>query len=339
MNYWLTATLIMALFLVPSPLRGKARMGGGYITKRLPLLLMTPLLSGCGSTPELKPTTLATAAVLPQYRAGDTFLFSDGSVEKVTAVRGDKVDWESRGGAFRYTTYRNFILPKQQWETDKKRVTVQYSGDRNLFWPLRKGQSEYLSTVVSVNEKPGLSSKSYIQSWRCQVGGSYRVEVAAGSFDTQRIECDRSTLMGRWMQTRIWYYAPEVGHYVLQEDEYAPTSIRRHTERRKELVALMPSDLHLSAGGIDSPEHHFQQALETLRSGEQSEWRDSEDRYARTVLLKRSFRTQQGQYCREYVMKRRDDGRIQHYQGSACRGEAGVWRIAVARPGQQRGAL
>jgi hypothetical protein len=276
------------------------------------------LLSGCGSTPQRQAITLGSAPQLPDYRVGDTFIFSDGSVEKVVGIRGERVEWESRGGAFRYTSYRNFIVPKLQWESEERRVTLHYSGDHDLLWPLQQGRSAYLSTIVSVSEQGGMSAKQYLQSWRCQVEGGYRIEVAAGTFDTQRVECQRTTLMGRWMQTRIWYYAPAVGHYVLREDEYAPTNSRRHIERRKE--------------------QHFQQAMEQLRSGEESEWRDEADRYSRKIRLLRSFRTAAGQYCRDYQMARRDDGRMQHYQGSACRGGDGQWRIAIARPGAGRGA-
>ncbi len=305
--------------------------------KRLALfLLIGVVLSGCGTTPGKRPVNFEVVSQLPQYRVGDTFIFDDGNVEKVVAIRGEKVDWESRGGNFRYTTYRNFVVPKLQWETEKKRVTLQYSQDRDILWPLQEGGSAYLSTIISVHDRINQGSKSYIQSWRCGVEGSYRIEVAAGTFDTRKVECQRSTLTGKWMQTRIWYYAPSVGHYVLREDEYAPTSSRRHIERRRELMAVIPSDQQF-ASGPNSPELHFQQTLESFRSGEESEWRDEQDRYSRRIRMMRSFRTTEGHYCREYQMKRRDDGRFQDYQGTACRGEDGRWRIAVARPGSGQG--
>jgi len=301
---------------------------------RIPMLLLSIfILSGCVSTPpmpEMKKGYLTQPATLPQYRAGDTFIFSDGSVEKVIAVRGEKVDWESRGGAFRYTTYRNFILPKQQWETETKEVVVQYSGERNILWPLKSGESEYFPTTVVVNDKVNFSKKSYLQSWRCQVGGIYKITLKAGIFDVQKIECDRNTLMGRWMQTRSWFYAPALGHYVLRLDEYAPTSSRRHIQRNKELVAYIPSDQHIDYAEGVSPESHFQHSLESLPSGESSEWRDESDRYARTITMLRTFRADGGRYCREYRMVRRDDGRIQSYLGRSCRGEEGRWHIAVA---------
>ncbi len=301
---------------------------GGWIA----LFVVLLLLQGCGADAALKPTQLVVHSELPRYQVGDTFIFSDSSVEKVAAVRGERVEWEARGGAFHYTTYRNFILPKLQWETETRRAVVQYSGAQDLLWPLQQGASEYFSTIVAVSEKPATSAKRYMQSWRCKVGGAYRIEVAAGSFDTQQVECDRTTLMGRWMQTRTWYYAPAVGHYVLQLDEYAPTNYRRHIKKRRELVALIPSDQHLTTTGAGSPEQHFQQSLETLQAGERSEWRDERDRHSREVVLNRTFRTTAGGYCREYQMKRRDDGRIQQYQGTACRDEDGYWRVAIARP-------
>jgi len=299
---------------------------------RLPLLFPLFLLSGCVTSPSYQPGQLSRPAEMPDYRTGDTFLFSDGRVEKVMAVFGDRIDWESRGGDFRYSTYPNFILPKRSWETEKKQVNVEYSGDKGLLWPLQSGDSAYVSTVVTVTSKPSMGSKSYLQSWRCETGDVYQIHVAAGDFDAQKIQCQRYTLMGRWMQTRTWYYAPAVGHYVLQQDEYAPTSSRRHTQRSRELVAVIPSEQHLLTTEGQSAGDHFQQTMETLVAGESSEWRDEGDRYSRTVTPLRSFRTPDQRYCREYQTVRRDDGRIQHYRGTACRSEDGAWRIAVARP-------
>ena len=301
------------------------------------ILLSLLLLGGCVSNPSYPPGRLSGPVTLPQYHVGDTFLFSDGTIEKVVAVYGDRVDWESRGGDFRYSTYSNFILPKRSWETQKRKVTVQYNSDPKRYWPLQEGESGYLSTIVAVSNSPYSNAKSYLQSWRCAVGGIYQLVVAAGQFDAQKIECRRTTLMGRWMQTRTWYYAPAVGHYILQQDEYAPTSSRTHTKRHRELLAVIPSDVQLTTRGESSPEHHFQKVLDTVESGESSEWRDESDRYSRTITLLRSFKTADSRYCREYQLLRRDDGRTMEYQGTACRGEDRRWRVAVARPDQGQG--
>ncbi len=303
-----------------------------------PLFMLPLFLAGCAvTTPEYPAGRLSEKPGMPGYQIGDTFIFSDGTVEKVVALHGDRIDWESRGGSFRYSTYPNFILPKRSWETERRKVVVEYSGDTGLLWPLQEGQSGYVPTIVTVMNKPHLGAKNYLQSWYCHTGGIYKITVAAGTFDAQKIECQRFTLMQRWMQTRTWYYAPSIGHYVLQQDEYAPTSSRTHIERERTLVALIPADTHLETENGITAEGHFQQVMETLHSGESSEWKDQSDHYSRVIEVQRSFRTSDQRYCREYQMRRRDDGQIRQYRGTACRGEDGAWRVAVAHPGPEGG--
>ncbi len=298
-------------------------------------LLSVLALTGCESSPHREKITLYDVPQLPSYQAGDTYIFDDGSVEKVVSTQGELIHWESHGGAMSFTRHRNFIIPKLQWETHQKRVTNQYSGEKHLLWPLQQGKSAFLSTIVAVQDKPSPGTKSYIHHWRCHVEEAVRIEVAAGRFETQKIECRRTSVMGRWMQTRTWYYAPSVGHYVFQQDEYAPTKYRRHLKRRREMVAAIPSDLHRSGGG-NGAEHHFQQSLEAIPSGETSEWTDPHDRHGRKITLLRTFQTVTGRFCRDYRMERRGSSHLQQFQGTACRSDRGRWQIAVARPALPR---
>ena len=50
----------------------------------------------------------------PDYALGSTFVYSDGRVETVAGLEGDRIHWRSNRGD-EYTAYRNFLLPSLGW--------------------------------------------------------------------------------------------------------------------------------------------------------------------------------------------------------------------------------
>ena len=66
------------------------------------------------------------------------------------------------------------------------------------------------------------------RSWRCVVERTERLTVPAGTFDTYQISCFRYRPgTTAWRQTRIYHYAPKIGHFVSREDVYAARPGRR----------------------------------------------------------------------------------------------------------------
>lgn len=68
------------------------------------------------------------------------------------------------------------------------------------------------------------------------------------------------------------------------------------------------------------------QALETHLSGDSLQWRSDQTEQSGSITPVRTYRSEQGQFCREYIDRREDTGQINEQRGVACRGETG-WKI------------
>ena len=81
---------------------------------------------------------------LPRYQAGTTYVYSDGRIETVTGVDGEKVRWQTNRGAI-FTTYRNFALPWAFWQSETGTGWRLLAVDPHALWPLDTG-NEVAST-------------------------------------------------------------------------------------------------------------------------------------------------------------------------------------------------
>lgn len=70
-----------------------------------------------------------------------------------------------------------------------------------------------------------------------------------------------------------------------------------------------------------------QDAFETAPSGQVSEWRNPDSGNYGTIVPTSTYRTSQGQYCREYQQTITVQGRSQQAYGRACRQPDGSWQI------------
>ena len=71
----------------------------------------------------------------------------------------------------------------------------------------------------------------------------------------------------------------------------------------------------------------YEKAIETSRVGETTRWEnpDSGNSGAYTPTL--AYRTEQGQYCREFTQSISVSGARQDESGTACRRQDGTWEI------------
>jgi|688.fasta_scaffold474083_2 hypothetical protein len=295
-------------------------------------LALSWALSGCGTTrPAGEPIAAMPSAALPDYAIGDVFVFEQGYVERVVAVRKEEVDWEAAGGRLRYTAQRNFALPRLRWETPEAAGDVTLNIAADVMWPLASGNKAYMSTRHVFKDTVHHWEQPFDQVWNCRVGAAERLTVPAGTFDTFPVECRRSTfLWGSWMQTLRWHYAPAIGHYVRYYDETAGTRQRPYKVTVRDLVAYIPSLGGASKAQAQLAEMHFQEALEYLPSGQASEWHSDDDRHGRRITIKRSFVSEDGRICRDFESVLRNDGRERTHQATACRDKS-AWRYALAR--------
>jgi hypothetical protein len=163
----------------------------------------------------------AEAAALPDYGAGDTFVYSNGRVEQLAGIEANRFTWATRGGR-RYVRDRNFVVPALSWRARNVVGARRVSGKPDDLWPLAVGRTNRFRVVTEVDTRDpdtGRSKRTRIgELWTCRVNAAAPIVVPAGRFDAYEIACDRfsSTTM-KVLRREIWHYSPEVGHYVRRE--------------------------------------------------------------------------------------------------------------------------
>ena len=270
-----------------------------------------------------KTRQVSLAEALPEYRTGSTFVYSDGRAETVVGTAGEKVHWRSQSGAA-FTSYRNFALPWAQWTSDAGSGRRTLNVRPSALWPLKVGKEISFSaqTVVDPSTPPRETSET-IEAWRCRVEGKERISVVAGSFDTIKVVCERTLAESQPRLTRVWYYAPQVGHYVRFNDIYDAMELDRHVE----LVAIRPSGRGwppIARAGLGWALQH---ALEEDRSGQETVWSSSGVATRVTIKPIAKFERFDGKTCRTFLQTWWAAGGEQHYPGTACRDSLGNWRI------------
>ncbi|MFI4951040.1 MAG: hypothetical protein ACHP7A_08395 [Caulobacterales bacterium] len=153
-------------------------------------------------------------AGLPSYDLGDAFVFSDGRVEQVVAVRGDLVSWQGlQGGA--YERSRNFVTPPSSWRMDQGEGRRFRSGRAASLWPLSPGKSVRFSVINETRRGADQPWERNMSLWACKVGPRHDTATPAGTFQVMTIGCDLfSPFNMRLLERVAWDYAPDLGHYV-----------------------------------------------------------------------------------------------------------------------------
>ena len=300
--------------------------GIGATVRRVMLpLLASGLLAGC-ITPVaegVKSEALSglAPAPLPRHRVGDRRRLDNGRWEEVIAVDGDTVTWRTSGGT-RYRTGRNFILPDLEREGRRYRVTNLSDVAEDLLWPLQQGNSGRFASRRSSLDKRSGQRKSSSRDFHCEVDGSWRLDLAAGTFSTYRVVCERSNGMGQFRQRRYWYYAPELEQVVLQVTESPGRPIRR-----RELLAFHPSLEHLGEAQRRAFDERFQWAMEHQPAGS-TLWLPQAGRHRQVGITPlRTMKLKDGHYCRSYRILVGDAGGDRVGAGIVCRSGQGRWRV------------
>lgn len=179
------------------------------------------ILAGCSglASPFLggQPTDQQTATapvLLPNYAKGSWYAYNDGSRDVVVEVAGEAIIWQDEKGRME-TRYRNPILPRLKWPRGETKVLA----DPDALWPLRPGNTVRFHEIRNEFDLARRLTERKTRTWRCKVGDSTVLSTDAGSFDTYPLVCELRSRgrANRLLGTRIWYYAPEVGHYVRRE--------------------------------------------------------------------------------------------------------------------------
>lgn len=296
------------------------------VSAKLLLLLCGGCASGADESPALEP------APLPIYRIGDRFLYDDGSTEEVVAVKGERVTWRRRtGGTF--VRYRNLALPKLTWDTPERAGTAQVSAAADALWPLEVGQTAAFAETIESTGKMDRRERSYARGQRCWVDGTENLTVPAGNYDTYRIVCEQSG--PSWSprarnQRQTWYYAPVLGHYVmeLKEGDRDDAKVRR-------LAAYEFPETPQSTTAARNLDQLIQRTLETRLDGERVRWVDKERLRAVQIVPMPETHSPDGRLCRQYTLMINVATRTQTKRVEACREPTGRWE-PVRGPGPRR---
>lgn len=310
----------------------------------LPLILgFVVFLCTSGCTPATPPQSSSNLlerpamgpAKLPEYAAGNTFVYSNGTWDRVVEANPSFVIWENHLGD-RSLGSTDFTYRPSKWESKGVKgyrtfapTEYLYSGTQSSLWPLEVGNRTHHDEKMKWGV-PGIYEKHAEATWKCSVEGTEQVEVPAGRFDSWKITCSRYSKTPKSSSTKFWeektfYYAPAIGHWVALEQIFNDSK----PKIRKELVAVLPS---LSNLGIDKKsaaviKEHFQQTLGTSPSGQMERWTDAAKKISFSMTPTATFRLADGTPCRQYEQRLDLTWQSKIYYGMACRSESGLWTV------------
>ena len=300
-------------------------MNGIRCSAILILLSAITALSGCQTGRSLlnmkTEGPLLSEAALPTYTVGEYFTFDDGSSTMVTAVSGEPITWQSNTGTVS-NGYRNFIIPALTWTSTNRRSEGKTTAPADLLWPLTVGKKGKYDFQQTISRHDGTESIELSRNWSCAVEGTERVSVPAGTFDTYVIACNRySSSSHRWRASRRFYYAPDLGHYVMQEDKY-----RSRPDKKRALVSYGFRSIVLPEKDQIMLNRKLQKALHNDADGIASTWTSSTGEVAAMLIPIRSYKVSNGDQCREYHSVYNVKGRIRKNVRIVCKQPNGQWQ-------------
>lgn len=269
--------------------------------------------------PDTAPEVVAVEAAIPSdlYPAGTRFVYSGVEIHTVTGTAGGRVNWETSLGD-RYVTGPHFGLPLLEWRSGTWRGDATSTLPPETSWPPGRGMNIYFDvTSQEWNEAAGKGAQRYLSdaSWSCTSEGTKWVKVPAGSFTAQTVMCERSPAPAGDWQKRVWYYVPDVGHFVRRQDfDGAGLEIGA-----LELIAILPG-----GGGSalrKGREGAIRDALDRVAPGQSAVWRNPVGPESYLIRVNNQFDGPGGKPCRTYSISQQGSQPLRDYPAVACRGK------------------
>jgi len=293
------------------------------------LVSLMAMLAGCGSKDRPVAVSLPPTPV-PNYGLGDSYQFSDGSKETVTAVDGKVVRWRGNNGT--YVTSREVLLPRLAWSDSGSQGERNIAGDTVALFPLEAGKSVSFTARRSSRTGPGGRRVTVKEDWECEVAGASRVPTTAGQFDTWRVDClmrEQPAVTGDGPIRRSFYYAPDIGYYARLEEAVGDGPLQV-----AQLTSYTTADPALPDTALRQRSIELQRALEGEVSGGRTTWTDANANATGDVILVETRRSAQYGWCRDFAEHIHWAGRTYALQGTGCRDEGKVWDIVALAPGK-----
>ena len=299
-----------------------ARYGAGYRAVGC-LMAVLVYLTGCqmvGYSPKPAETL---DIPLPRYVKGQYFTYDNRRTEYVDQVEGDYIFWRTNRG-LKYVRNRDFTIPWDYWQFEDRTATMEYLRSPAWIWPLDTGRDVKNLVRYTIHDSRKKTERTYFaQRWACVAEGEMKLTLKSGEFDAVKIACLRR-IGTRASLYRDYYYSPDVGHIVLQEDIYYP----RGRKRRVELVSWGMSLGEIPEDVRRGLKQQVQQILETSASRQVTNWEIGSadgDSYEGTLEATRTFKTDRGIWCRDYEITFLVLGREMIQSRTACRDRKGRW--------------
>lgn len=270
-----------------------------------------------GTPPQAEvPFEVANADLPPFYEIGDRYVWSDGIVETVARVAGDKLFWQDSEG-LRYTADRNFLVPPSSWTGPSGTGEASLEAGLRDVWPLRQGTE--LSFTVQRNGRS--------ESWRCENGGPETVSVPAGTFLAVALACERTPeIPGEWTR-RVWLYAPAVRHYIARTD-----TLPDGGKVSRLLLGIRPGGENWPPAVRAGLDKAIQEELSNPEEGRSGWWSSTVVREEYEIRPGPVRATDNGERCRSFELVAHSAGAARIFPAIACSSEGRTWRI----PGDAR---
>ncbi len=246
----------------------------------------------------------------PLYETGDVYIYSDGSVETVVSADRHSVAWQNVTGS-RWSSPFDFTLATGH----ENGFTVQ----QPLSWPL---------SVGAVSNYAVKSSAGAADPWQCAVEQREKISVAAGTFDTYKILCHPEGDASGAGQSRTWYYAPALRHYVRYVDSAAGPLNDVSGTRSRDLVAISPGAVGWPSEARTGFAWARSHTLESEADGARIPWESTAiaDRFI--IVPGPPVGSGNSPHCRRLSQERiESDGATRLFPGVACRRADGQWQL------------
>lgn len=259
----------------------------------------------------------------PYYETGDQYVYSNGRIETVARIEDGMVHWTASDGS-RYTAARNFVMPPVKWENRHGVVESIEVSSSGVFWPpARTDALVYSANTVDLNANRHLH-EAWSGEWRCGAGNESMLAVPAGTFLVVEITCETtSRTPGEWRR-RVWYYAPELRHFVRKKDMVEVGGVAATVE----LVAIRPDRSNWTRAARSGFNWAVRKLLDRGAVGDKIEWTVADSGIELEIVLTGELQTADNVFCRRYTVVRvkPDDPRI--LPVLACRdGANGGWVV------------
>lgn len=317
----LTLTLALPACVSTTPLLEKSTSALEEAVSSLEKIISeNPLNFDINKVPTTIGPTLSPAS-LPKYVVGETFEFDDGRIDTVKAVNGERIVWTNKYDVD-VLRYRNFIVPDLEWRSENRNSSLDTDVIPTDLWPLSPGKiSKRFHALQEITwPEEGRKPVTIDYDWQCRVNGTQTVSVPAGTFDTFVVGCYRYRADSSIMrQTRTFYYAPSLNHFVKRTDEYQ--------RGRPKTITLVSAGFASSVLGNEEADlaRTLFKALDNLPNAQPVTWVTANKNTSIKITPETTYRNAEGSICRRYQSAYHYQGRVRSNQRTLCKTGNGTW--------------